>query len=368
MEPIVIIGGGIIGASLAYHLRDHPRPVILYERDALGSGTSADSVALFVWHQSTPDRSSHKLRTRSWEQYEPLIQSGTISFEQIGTLDVTRDDDEAEALRDLTGSLQEFGAEASFLGPDALAEHGLNPDAVAGAMWTPEDGYLDPSEIIQHYIREATDSGATVETQTAVTDIITEEGRVTGVETEIGTQSAAVVVNAAGPWAPTVNEMVDVPQPFRHNRGPVVVLQKDESFGLPFIQFDDGLYFRSEGRNQAFAGNFGASYEDAELLNPSGARSVDHDFYLEIDDRIQEAIPRLEGVELANEWVGVRTLTPDGVPIVGETNVDDFFIAAGMNGLGVTLAPAVSEYLATIIKGGDVDDDVEAYLSPSRFA
>ncbi|WP_191967101.1 MULTISPECIES: FAD-binding oxidoreductase [Haloferax] len=368
MDPIVIIGGGVIGASLAYNLRDNPRPVVLYERNALGSGTSADSVALFVWHQSSPDRLSHKLRSRSWEHYEPLVRDETLSFEQIGTLDVANTDEESEFLRELTGTLEEFGAEASFLEPDSLSDHGLNPDVVSGAMFTPEDGYMDPSEIIQHYVREATDAGVTVETQTAVTDIVTEDGRVTGVETEVGTHSAAAVVNAAGPWAPTVNEMVDVSLPFRHNRGPVVVLQKSQTFSLPFIQFGDGLYFRGEGHNQAFAGRFGESYENAELLNPAGARSIDHEFYLEIDDRIQEAIPRLDGVELVNEWVGVRTLTPDGVPIVGKTDISDFYIAAGMNGLGVTLSPAVGGYLADVIEGDDVDSDVQSYLSPARFA
>ncbi|WP_435334913.1 NAD(P)/FAD-dependent oxidoreductase [Haloarchaeobius sp. TZWWS8] len=368
MDPIVIVGGGITGASLAYHLRDHGRPVVLYESDALGSGTSADSVALFVWHQSTPDRTSHRLRSRSWEHYEPLVQDGTLSFEQIGTLDVARTDDEVDSLRALTRTLESFGTEARFLESETLAEYGLDPDAVAGAMATPEDGYLDPYEIIQYYIGEATAAGVTVETQTPVTDIRTSDGRVTGVETALGTQSAAAVVNAAGPWAPAVDEKAGVSHPFRHNRGPVVVLQKDEAFTLPFIQFGDGIYFRGEGQTQAFAGNFGASYEEAELLDPRGARSIPHEFYLEIDDRIQAAVPRLDGVELANEWVGVRTLTPDGVPIVGETAVDDFFVAAGMNGLGVTLAPALGEYLAGVIEGKDVDRELEAYLSPARFS
>lgn len=368
MDPIVIIGGGIIGASLAYQLRDHDRPVVLYERGMLGSGTTGDSVALFIRHQSTPDRSSHELRARSWEHYEPLVRDGTFSFEQIGTLDVARTDDEAETLRELATALREFGVETAFLDPDALSEHGLNPEAVRGAMATPEDGYLDPSEIIQHYVREAASTGATVETKTPVTDIHTRDGAVTGVETEDGTQSAAAVVNAAGPWAPTVDEMVGVSLPLRHNRGPVVVLQKDGPFSLPFVQFGDGLYFRGEGRQQAFAGSYGASYEDASVLDPSAARSVDHDFYLEIDDRIQEAIPRLEGAELVNEWVGIRTLTPDGAPIVGETEVDNFLVAVGMNGLGVTLAPAVGEYLAAELTTGAVDSTLRSYLSPARFS
>ena len=368
MDPVVIIGGGVVGASIAFHLRDHPRPVVLYERDALGSGASGDSVALFVWHQSAPDELSHELRTRSWAEYGPLVEDGTLSFERTGTLDVASDEAEAAELRAASAALDELGVEVSFLEPEAVADHGLDPDAVAGAMWTPEDGYLDPSGIVQHYVREAVDAGATVETQTAVTDVTVEGGRVTGVETEAGTRSAAAVVNAAGPWAPTVNEMAGVSLPFRHNRGPVVVLQKDEPFRLPFVQFSDGLYFRSEGRNQAFAGNFGASYADATRLSPSDARSVDHEFYLDVEDRIRERVPRLEGVELVNEWVGVRTLTPDGAPAVGPTTVDGFFVAAGMNGLGVTLAPAVGAHLADVIAGNAADADVDAYLSPARLS
>ena len=368
MDPIVIVGGGIIGASIAYRLRDHARPVVLYERDTLGSGASGDSVAIFVWHQSTPDRLSHDLRVRSWAHYEPRVRDGTFGFERIGSLDVARTDAEAVALRESTATLREFGAEAAFLDSDALSEHGLRPDAVRGAMATPDDGYLDPSEIVQHYVREAASTGLTLRTKTAVTDVRTRDGAVTGVETEEGARPAAAVVNAAGPWAPTVNEMVGVSLPLRHNRGPIAVLQKDEPFSLPFVQFGDGLYFRGEGRRQAFAGSFGASYEEAGVLDPSAARSLDHDFYLEIDDRIREAIPRLEDAELVNEWVGVRTLTPDGTPVVGETEVDGYFVAAGMNGLGVTLAPAVGEHLAAELAGDAVDPTLRSSLSPTRFS
>jgi len=368
MDPIVIIGGGIIGTSIAYHLRDQDRPVVLYEQDSLGSGSSADSVAIFVWHQSNPNRLSHELRDRSWRHYEPLIREGTISFEQIGTLDVARTDDDAAERRNHTETLAEFGTEAAFLEPHRLTDHGLDPDVVAGAMWTPDDGYLDPSEIIQYYVREATDAGVSVESKTPVTDLVIENGNVTGVELGDRTKSAAAVVNAGGPWAPILNEMATVSLPLRHNHGPVVVLQKDGAFSLPFVQFPDGMYFRGEGRQQAFAGNFGESYENAKRRNPASARSIGHQFYLDIEDRVQEAIPRLEGVELANEWVGLRTLTPDGAPIVGPTEVSNFYIAAGMNGLGVTIAPAVGEFVATVIDGGDVDPDVESYLSPGRFA
>lgn len=368
MEPIVIVGGGIIGASIAYHLRDTGRPVILYEKNTVGSGTSGDSVAVFVWHQSTPDQLNHRLRERSWDTYEPLVRDGTLSFEQTGTLDVAFSQECATSLQQVAKTLESFGVSADFLEPDALAEHGLEPDAVTGALSTPDDGYLDPSEIIQYFLREAGTQGVSVETKTAVTAIKTDKNGVTGVETSNGFQPAHAVINAAGPWAPTVNQMAGVSLPIRHNIGPVVVLQKDTPFILPFIEFEDGLYVRGEGDRQAFAGQFGASYEDAGELQPDDARSVDHDFYLDIDTRIEEVIPRLSGVELVNEWVGMRTLTPDGVPFVGETAVDGFYVAAGMNGLGVTLAPAIGQVLAAQICGESVESEIGEYLSPERTA
>ncbi|WP_336359366.1 NAD(P)/FAD-dependent oxidoreductase [Haladaptatus sp. ZSTT2] len=366
MEPIVIVGGGIIGASIASHLKDDERPVVVYEQDTVGSGTSGDSVAVFVWHQSTPDPLSHRLRARAWDTYEPLIRDGTLSFEQIGTLDVAFGAEGATMRKEVAATLDSFGVSASFLEPESLAAHGLEPAAVAGALYTPDDGYLDPSEIIQHFLKEASSQDVTVETKTAVTAIRIDADGVTGVETEAGFQPAHAVINAAGPWAPAVNRMVGISLPLRHNLGPVVVLQKDAPFTLPFIEFEDGLYVRGEGDRQAFAGQFGASYDEADELQPDEARSVAHDFYLDIDARIEDAIPRLSGVELVNEWVGMRTLTPDGVPFVGETAVTGFYVACGMNGLGVTLAPAIGEVLAEMVGSGSVNSEIEEYLRPGR--
>ncbi|WP_338728810.1 FAD-dependent oxidoreductase [Haladaptatus sp. DJG-WS-42] len=368
MEPIVIVGGGIIGASIAYHLRDEARPVILYEKNTVGSGTSGESVAVFVWHQSTPDPLSHRLRERAWDIYDQLIRDGTLSFEQTGTLDVAFTDEAATTLREVATTLDSYGVSAEFLAPESLAVHGLEPAALSGALSTPDDGYLDPSEIIQHFLKEASSQGVTVETKTAVTGIQTTPDGVTGVETEAGFQPAHAVINAAGPWASTVNRMAGVALPLRHNLGPVVVLQKDTPFTLPFIEFEDGLYVRGEGDRQAFAGQFGASYEDATELQPDEARSVAHEFYLDTEARIEEAIPRLSGAELVTEWVGMRTLTPDGVPFVGETAVSGFYVACGMNGLGVTLAPAIGEVLAAQVTGGELDSGLKEYLSPGRVS
>ncbi|MFC6734143.1 MULTISPECIES: FAD-binding oxidoreductase [unclassified Haladaptatus] len=366
MDPIVIVGGGIVGASVAYHLRDAARPVVLFEQNSVGSGASGDSVAIFVWHQSEPDQSNHRLRELAWETYEPLVRDGTFSFEQIGTFDVAFTEETATALEAAATTLDSYGARAECIPPSSLADHGVEPTGITGALHTPDDGYMDPSEIIHYFLGEATAKNLTVETKTKVTDVRTSDRGVEGVETASEFQPAAAVVNAAGPWAPTVNRMAEVSLPLRHNRGPIAVLQKDEQFSLPFVQFEDGLYLRGEGDRQAFAGRFGASYEAASELRPDEAHPIDHEFYLDIQTRIKESIPALADAQLVNEWVGIRTLTPDGVPLVGESSVPDFYVACGMNGLGVTLAPAVGEVLAAQLTDSSVDASLKAYLDPAR--
>lgn len=367
MEPVVVVGGGIVGASIAAHLGERSIPVTLFERGALGGGTTGKSLAMFVWHQSEPEKRQHRLRERSWDTYRPLVESERLRFERIGTLDVADSRTDLDAVRTARDRLREFGAQAEFVESEALAEYGLNPEELAGGLYTPADGYLDPAEIVQYFVGEARSAGATIETGTEVRDVVVDGDRVTGVETEDGAIEASAVVNAAGPWAPEVNEGAGVSLPLRHNFGPVLVLGKDAAFDLPFVEFPDGHYFRGAGRRQAFAGKFGAEYADATVVDPDHAHSIDHEFYLAVEDRIARWVPRLDEVELLEEWVGLRTITPDGRPFVGGTDRDGYFVACGMNGLGVTLAPEIGRHLADVVVDDDPDRRTVEYLSPRRL-
>lgn len=365
MDPVVVVGGGIVGTSVAAHLAGRSIPVTLYERDALGSGTTSDSTAVFVFHQSDPDPVQHRLRVRSWETYGPLADLGRIDFERIGGLDVALTAAELDPLRAAGAKLREYGVAAEMLDPADLAPFGLDPDLVAGALYTPEDGYLDPGGIVQQFAAQARSAGARVVTGTEVTGIAVEDDRVAAVETTDGRSGASAVVNAAGPWAHRVNELVGVSLPLRHNFGQVLVLQTDSPFDLPFVQFTDGYYVRGEGRRQAFAGKYGASYEAAGVEDPDAARSVDHDYYLEVEERIGTRIPRLAGAELVDEWVGMRTLTPDRRPFVGPIGPGGYHVACGLSGLGVTLAPSIGGHVADLIEDR-ADPEIREYLSPQR--
>jgi len=367
MDPVVVVGGGVIGTSIAAELATRDIPVRLYEKDALGAGTTSKSMAIFFWHQDDPSATEHRLRERAWETYGPLIEDGTLSFTQIGTLETAPELTDVPAVRTVWKELSALGVETEWLEPDALAEMGLDSDAFEGALYVPADGFLDPSEIIQQFVERARDGPATFVTGEGVTDIKTTDGVVEAVETESGTESVSGVVNAAGPWAPAINDMVDLDQPLRHTRGPIVVLSRDEEFSLPFVMLDYELYFREDGRNQAFGGRFDTSYETAARVDPSANHAVEQSFHLDIADEIERSVPRLEDARIVDDWVGFRTITPDGRPFVGETSVENYYTAVGLSGYGITRAPAIGDLLAAEIAGEQPDPELKAWVALDRL-
>jgi sarcosine oxidase subunit beta len=368
MDPVVVIGGGVIGTSVAARLAERNRPVRLLEQSALGAGTTSKSMAIFFWHQDDPSATEHRLRERAWETYGPLVEDGTLDFTPIGTVETAPELTDVPGVRSIWTDLADLGVETEWLEQSDLGAIGLDTEAFEGALSVPADGYLDPGELVQHFADRARAGSGTIETGRTVTDVHIEDGSVTGVETEAGTEPASAVVNAAGPWATDVNEFVGVDQPLRHTRGPIVVLSMEEPFSLPFVITHEELYFREDGRTQAFGGRFDTDYETAERLDPDANHTVDQAFTLDIADEIEAAVPRLEGARIVDDWVGLRTVTPDGRPLVGETEVEGYYTAVGMSGYGVTRAPAVAELLAADIEGDKRDGELADWIAPDRFA
>lgn len=343
---VVVIGGGIIGTALAAALGNRDVPVTLLERDELGGGTTAASAAVFTWQQTSPERYDHDLRARAWETYWPLIEAGNVSFERVGLLSVAESAENAETLRDAVEPLRECGLNAEWINADGLREHGLDPSNFHGGLYTPEEGYFDPTELVHHFTSRARELGVDVRTGTTVVDVGVEDGAVTNVVTDAGQLSADAVVNAAGPWAVGVNEMVGVDIPLRHTFGPILVV-KGTSHNLPFTLFESKFYLRPNGDQRAYVGKYLTDYEDGETFDPDAPPVMDESFRKKVDDLLAASVPSLVDAEIVNEWVGLRTVTPDGRPVVGESTVEGFYLAVGMSGLGVTLAPAVADLLAT---------------------
>lgn len=377
MGSIAVVGGGITGLSLAYHLRQTSRDVTVYEKRALGGGTTGKSIACFGHHLAA-DEVERELVSRSWDVYEPLVSEGTLSYHETGLMVAAETEAFFEELRASASAAREAGITAEVLAPEDVSTYNIAPEAAGeGATRYPSAGRLDPAEILSYFAEEAQDCGVDVETGVEVTDVRTDGAALAGLETSAGIRTPDVVVNAAGPWAHELNTMAGVSLPLKHTLAPIVVLESSEDFELPTVAFENGVYFTGERSATVLAGHAAHSsseevwdtaavFDAPEGKQGTGLGSVSQRHRERVAEYAPTAIPKLEGARASNEWRGIRCFTPDQRPIVGPTAVDGFYVACGMSGWGITLGPACGKLLAEQLVTGDRPGPLGA-LGTDRF-
>lgn len=378
MRSIVIIGGGVVGTSLAYALREVDVDVTLLEKRSLGGGTTGKSIGCFGWY---PLYSGHDraLAEQSWTIYEPFVEDGPITYHRNGLLETAETESTFRELKASVEALEAAGTPAEVLDPEAVREHGVNPEiASAGAAFYPTVGRLDPAEIVSTFGDRAREGGVRIETGVEVTNVRMETTGGAVLETTDGEFEGDVVVNAAGPWAPQINAMVGVSVPMKHTHAPIVVLETAENFELPTVLLEDGRYFTGERSAKVLVGD--APHDSAdedrweaalELDAPEtdegmGVGSVGEAHRRWIAEEGPEIVSGLEGAELSNEWRGIRCIAPDYRPIVGPTAVEGYYLATGMSGWGITYGPACGQLLADHLLEGSTCEELSS-LSPDRF-
>ncbi|MCH7659657.1 MAG: FAD-binding oxidoreductase [Euryarchaeota archaeon] len=354
---IVIVGGGVIGTALTAALSDRTE-VTLLERGSLGEGTTAASMAMIHRQQPIPTNYDQRLRSLAWEQYRPDLDE--LTHTRIGSLYVAETETFADQLCEAAPALAECGVETAFLTDDDLSKFGI--DEGIGGIYTPEEGYFEPDELVEFFAARARERGARLETGTEVTGI--DPGEPVTVQTADDRIEADAVVNAAGPWAPAVDRLVGLDFPLRHTRGPILSFETGSTKPRPFTLFERGLYCRSHSEG-LYVGRFATDFAEGESLDPDERRAIPEEFHEEVRE-FATAVPAIAENPILDEWVGVRTVTPDGRPLVGETSVEGYYVATGMSGLGVTLAPAVADLLSDQLSG--TDRELIEPLSPARFA
>jgi sarcosine oxidase subunit beta len=369
MERVSIVGGGILGATLAARLGEASVEVTLYERGRLGEGATATSMAVFTWQSLHPTGLDYRLCRRSWAEYERLIEAGEIAFTPTGALDLASTSQGRERADGAAEKLRELGVDARAVEPEEVARFGIAAERVTGGLYTEGEGYFDPAELVTIYADRAAETGVEVETGTEVTGIVVENGAVSAVETAEGeTVETDVVVNAAGPWAPEINDLVDLSFPLGRTRGPILDVQASAP-DLPFTFFEraDGpAHYLRPHESGVYAGRYATSYEEGEALDPDREYSTGEAFESEVETLLETSVPELAGADLEEGWVGIRTVSPDGIPLIGEAGPAGFLVACGPSGLGVTRAPAIADLLGSYLETGRVPEDLEA-LSPTRF-
>lgn len=354
---VVVIGGGVTGASLAFHLTGlGVRDVLVLERRFLAAGGTGHSVGIIRQLYPTPEASAMVLRSlRVFQRFAEAV-GGASGYVGCGALiGVSR------AMRpklEATLAVQRaLGIRAEILEPDDLArvEGRIDPAGLGAVLHEPESGYGDPTAVTLGYADAARRRGARIEQGVEVVAIHQGGGRVTGVTTAAGERvDAPVVMNAAGLWSPAVARLAGVELPIVIGRHPVFVVERDAAFGPPHLVYLDlagGSYVRPETGNLTLTG----SLTDDEAEHPMDPDLLGSEAAFEeassILERTGRALPRLAEARYLRGYAGAFDITPDWMPILDESPLAGFWIAAGMSGHGFKLAPAVGELLAALITG-----------------
>ena len=368
---VVIIGGGVGGASIAFHLAERgERDVVLLDRNELTSGSTFHSAGLVG--QLRGSVSLTRMMMDSVELYRRLdcgwVECGGIRL-------ACAEEREQEVLRQVAWS-RTFGLPLELIGPEEARE--LFPlmvtDGVRCASYLPTDGYLDPSLLTYALIEGARQGGCQAFTHTRVEEILVRDGRVRGVRTQWGEIEAEVVVNVGGMYAAEIGRLagVRVPViPFAHE---YLVTQpfRDRSPGehLPTLRDPDLLsYYREEGGGLVMGGYERQSAPwslDEHLVDRIPAdfngRLLEEDWprFEEIAANCTRRVPAMEEVEVTRLINGPEGFTPDNEFCLGETEVRGFFVAAGFCAHGLAGAGGMGKLMADWILTGEPGLDVWA--------
>jgi glycine/D-amino acid oxidase-like deaminating enzyme len=366
---VVVVGGGVVGASAAYHLAaaGAGRVLVLERADHLAAGSTGACAGGFRFQFSSA------INVRLSQASVPMITGFTqehglpLDVVQDGYLFLVRGEElwrHFLAANELHASL---GVEAEVLTPEEAASvaPGISTEDLVGATFGPRDGIADPSGLTQGYARLARGSGAEIEFGVEVEVVRTGGDKVLGVDTSQGPIDTGVVVNAAGPWAGVLAATAGVDLPLEPI--PRHVLVTGPFDGAPerrtlVIEAATSFYFHREGAG-VLMGMGGASER------ASFETATDESFIAEeLLPTAVRVFPPLEAASVEHSWVGLYEMTPDRHPIIGEApGVAGFYLANGFSGHGFQHAPVVGKLLAELIVGGAATTVDVSSLGLDRF-
>jgi sarcosine oxidase, subunit beta len=369
---VVIIGGGIVGSSIAYHLTASGcKDVLVIEREtAQGKGSTGKSMGGVRAQFSTPVNIQMSLYSIPFYAgfddrlgypagYRP--QGYLFCATSQKHLDYLQTNYRKQIAMGLKDVRLVSAAEIRNLFPQ------LRSDDIVGGSFCSTDGFVDPYSVMIGFMSWAADHGATLWKHTQVTGIRSDHKGIVEVETTRGTVSTRKVVNAAGPWASQIARMANLDLPVEPLRRMLVPTEPFDQFphtAPMIIDMSNGFHFRPEGLGFLLAWNNPAeTYGFKTDFEPS--------FIEEILTRAAGRVPIFEtlAVNPKRAWAGLYEMTPDHHPILGEApGVPGFFLANGFSGHGVMHAPATGKILSDLILNGKTDLVDVSLLSLSRFA
>jgi len=373
---IIVIGGGVMGASTAYHLaaRGQKNILLLEKEEFFGQGATGRCAGGVRYQFST------EINVRLSLESLPMLErfreeiGQEINFQKCGYLFVLTKPEDVEYFRRNVELQRKLGVQTEWLSGDETRQRVplmRFEDALAGTF-NPKDGLVDPNSVVMGYVGAAQRMGVEALNNVEVTGLKAsprgsargvEGGKVEGVETNKGFVATRAVVNAAGPWAGIIGKMAGVHIPITPLRRqmltttPLPELPHDFPFVIDFAQ---SLYFHREGDGLLT----GMSNPNE---TPGFDQNVDEDFELVNLEAATTRMPLLEKAGLVSHWAGLYEVTPDAHPIFGSTPVEGFYLVGGFSGHGFMHGPVSGKLMAEYILDGKFQSVDVSMLDLARF-
>ena len=367
---VVIVGGGVMGASAAFHLAEVGVSVLLCEKNELASGST--SKAAGGVRANFSDEFNVALGARSLDLFSNFINRPgyEIDLHRPGYLFALTQPEDVALFERSTNIHHQFGVESRMISPSEAKKISplLHTDDLLAASFTPNDGHCTPEAVVLGYAGAAKKLGATVLTGVEVTGINHRDGEITSVTTSAGSVATNTVINCAGAWSPQIASQVGLDLPVTPFKRELVITDAlDESFSdlpasMPMtIDYATSLYWHREGRG---------------ILMGFSDKTIEAGFDLKKDPHFLEKLgtlamdraPRLMETGIGKGWTGLYEVTPDHNAILGEyKKVSRFFYATGFSGHGFLQGPAIGEILRDLYLNKKPFVDI-SQLSADRFA
>lgn len=396
IPDILIVGGGIIGVSSLYHLARAGVRARLLERDGLG-GAATGANAAFIWPQGMKRTLSLEMSLASYAMFPDLAEALGVDLEykRTGGLIAVDSESDLPLLRQYLATQGEAGLPAELLDGDEARrrEPALGRNVVA-ALHLPLGGKINPFRLTMGFASAAQRLGASVEVGTSVRGVALDEGRAVGVLTDRGTIRAGTIIIAAGSWSAEVARLAGVDVPVIPRQGQMAVTEV-APFRLvhclkPIKHDRDWNLFSQAWPQDSSFSRFGPARAEDPNLPPGRGMAIQQTStgnivlgstsrFVGIDlrptpggiqyilEHAMRILPCLGRLQIIRAWAGLRPFTPDGLPLIGPTEVPGLLLATGHDGGGLSLGPLAGRMVAELVTTGKMGFPLEK-VTPERFA
>lgn len=368
---IVIVGAGVMGASIAFHLAQrNAGTIVVLDKDHVGRGGSGRSSALVRMHYSFPPEVQLALISLRMFQNWHEVVGAPGDFRRTGFVRIVHPDETARLK--LNVEMQRgLGANVRLIDKVQLRE--LEPDwevdDIELAAYEPDSGYGDGAGVAGDFLAAARTRGAAYFSRTEAKSILTEAGGTVGVETDRGTISSPIVIMAMGPWTRPLLQQAGYDVPIECEYHQVAILRNAPEMkggGCACIDSVTATYFRSDAHDKFLVGDF---YGKRPVDPDNFPQRASDESLEEIIERACRRVPALEGAEVMRGVTGIYDMTPDSRPLLGEIpDVGGLFVCAGFSGMGFKISPAIGLVMSELVLNGKATSvDISAF-HPNRFA